>query len=117
LLKLSGALPLDALDAGADLTAAALREEALRELPLATLLAGTRVTTICLELPRTRTIAVRDFPLPAYLPCPRGRLAASVRIGCLISTMSARTAESVSFSTVGDTAGKTAVSPACIANS
>src|SRR5436305_4594950 len=40
-----------------------------------------------------------------------------LRIGCFTSTISARTAESVSFSTVGDTAGNTAVSPACSANS
>ena len=53
----------------------------------------------------------------AYLALPPLRLATSVRIGCLISTISARTAELVSFSTTGDTAGNTAVSPACSANS
>src|SRR3954454_3001918 len=109
---------MGALADGPVFTAAALfGAGALAELTLTTLLCGARLTTICFALPRTRTIAVRDFPLPAYLALPPLRLATSVRIGCLISTIRARTAELVSFSTTGDTAGNTAVSPACSANS
>ena len=62
-------------------------------------------------LPWPLRVTTRTVRLPTRFPV------ATLRIGSLISTISARTAESVSFSTVGETAGNTAVSPACSANS
>ena len=107
---IEGAIVLPALAAGAVVFA----EDARAAFALVALFEGVRLTTTCLVLPFDRAATVvRDFPLPAYLPFPPLLLATSVRIGCLISTISARTAELVSFSTIGDTAGKTAVSPAC----